>query len=253
MGYIEISKVGVDILLMLSIIYLAWRLAKPSTSFDDGRVRQLEESLRSLIREAEESSRSLGDHLMRRQQGMEKLLHEFESAEGRIQRTVKGADTKISELENEIHKAALVLRSSSQSAPPRRVEPPETSSFTESHYVRTPAMAPQPEGVTARRPLSQEIEREVYDNAYEVPLEQVVAKAEQVASISQSMPSRTRPVLSKLEDTKDRLHSMRSAVERWEASAGRSAVDTQNTMSEETADDSRLGVLGSARRQATTV
>lgn len=232
MGYLEISKIGVDVLLMLSLMYLAWRFSKQRPTQAEGRVTQLEESLRGLVREAEDASRSLEDRLLRRQQGLEKLLREMEAAEAKVHRTLKGADEKKGELEGEIHKAALVLRSSARTAPHRRMEPLEPA-FEEAHYShsaaapayndaqdnltmresarmrshprsaqRDPARAPE-----QRSALAQSVEKVIYDHSYEEPLQDVVSKADQLSAISVE-PQRS--AFAKLGETKERLHSMRA-------------------------------------------
>ncbi len=250
MSYIEFGKVFVDIVLVASMVYLAWRYTRPGSSLDDSRVKQLAESMRELIREAEESSRTLGDQLLRRQHAMEKLLHEIQSSENKAQSSIKIIDAKKAELEKEIHKAALILRSSLSSSSARRSEPVETVSESDEPLPRNGYVAPVSSAPIVRRSLAQEVEKEVFVDGYEEPLEQVMAKAEQVSVAMADAQRRARPVLSKLEDNKDRLHSMRSAVERWEATR---VASEERGVVEESAGDPRLGVLGSMRRQATAV
>jgi hypothetical protein len=86
-------KLGVDILLMCSIIAFVVRvLRNPSNPRGLRQLGELDGSIRGLIKEAENAGKSLNDQLIRRQDGLEKLLFDFESCEKRIIRLQSRAE-----------------------------------------------------------------------------------------------------------------------------------------------------------------
>lgn len=109
MNHIELWKLGTDILLMLSLAYLSIRVVRASgSSVHNGRMIELEATLRALIKEADASGRGLSDTLNKRQQGLERLLVDLEGAEHRVSRIVSSTEDLKSSLEQQASRLQLV-------------------------------------------------------------------------------------------------------------------------------------------------
>ena len=106
MQQIELWKIMCDVFLMLSLVWLGVRFLRSPTSMGARRqVAELEGSLRALIKEADATGRSLNDQLLKRQQGLEKLMYDLESAEHRVTRVVSQAEESRNALEMETSRA----------------------------------------------------------------------------------------------------------------------------------------------------
>lgn len=93
MAQFEMWKLLVDAGLGISLLYLALRFIKAGVSPQNVRqVQALESSLKGLIHEADMAGSTFNDQLVRRQQSLESLLRDLESAEGRIQRSAHTAE-----------------------------------------------------------------------------------------------------------------------------------------------------------------
>ncbi len=106
MSNLDIMKMASDIMLLLSLVWLSFRFVRtPGTGAWNSRMADLESSIRSLIREADEAGRSLGDQLARRQRELEKALYDAETIEGRINKAIIGAEDRKGQLDIQIGKA----------------------------------------------------------------------------------------------------------------------------------------------------
>ena len=89
-------KYLVDFMLMLSIIYFSFRVLKsPERAKNLTRLSELNDSLENLVKDANESSQLLSEHLLSRQNKLEKLLTELHAVETRILKiNAQGEDIK---------------------------------------------------------------------------------------------------------------------------------------------------------------
>ncbi len=93
MAQLGIWSIGIDVALLLSLIFLCYRFMRSEESpLGTQNLHNLEGSLQRLITEADKAGRSLNDHLVRRQQSLEKLLSEIGSAEQRVNIAVATAE-----------------------------------------------------------------------------------------------------------------------------------------------------------------
>jgi hypothetical protein len=99
-------------------------VAAPSNNVN---VQEIEQSLRKVISDAEESSLELNRELQKRQKSLEQLLFDLEGAEQRAERSRADADQRISALNNAIEAAGNVeIR-------PARRDSKNTAILNESH------------------------------------------------------------------------------------------------------------------------
>jgi hypothetical protein len=103
----EVLKLGLDLVLIISLVYLCLKIFKGETAntASGPNVLALEGSLRSVIRESEEAGRLLNDQLLKRQRGLEQVLFEVETVEHRINRAVLKAEETRGLLDIELAKA----------------------------------------------------------------------------------------------------------------------------------------------------
>ncbi|MDZ4786476.1 MAG: hypothetical protein SGJ02_10410 [bacterium] len=94
-----------DIALLAAILFITYRSVRQSSSTNivqgpnlKENVKEIEESIKKLISEAEESSRELNKDLSRKQRSLEQILFDIESVETKISRTTSSAQEKIEEL-----------------------------------------------------------------------------------------------------------------------------------------------------------
>jgi hypothetical protein len=90
MTSLAIAKLVIDGILLLSLSYVAFRLIgkqQPSTIANLARLKELEISLKEVIRDADDAGRSLSDDLLGRKRDLEKVLTEVEGAESRINKS----------------------------------------------------------------------------------------------------------------------------------------------------------------------
>lgn len=82
-----------DIGLMIALCYMCFRfLRSPQTTSHMKQVAELDATLKGLIKEAGMAGNSLNDQLVRRQQSLEKLLMDLETAEQRANRAIDSAE-----------------------------------------------------------------------------------------------------------------------------------------------------------------
>ncbi len=109
MQQIELWKIMCDVFLMLSLVWLGIKFLRSPTSMSARRqIAELEGSLRALIKEADAAGRSLNDQLLKRQQNLEKLMYDLESAEHRVNRVVSQAEESRNALEMETSRARRI-------------------------------------------------------------------------------------------------------------------------------------------------
>ena len=107
MEHFETIKIGIDVLLVLSVIGLALGFGKKSSNglgIQAGRITELAGMLKALVKQADSSGRSLNDQLMKRRAEMEKLLYEIETVEHRINKSITSAEESRSLLEIDTEK-----------------------------------------------------------------------------------------------------------------------------------------------------
>lgn len=141
MQHLELWRLGTDILLMLSLIWLAVRhVRSASTTRARREVAQLDQSLKTLIKEADTSGRNLNEQLRKRQQELEKLLSELESGENNLRVTLGRVEKAAQNFENARNCAPLTPPSVPVGAhpPPAVAQAPEPPSFQSASAPQTP-------------------------------------------------------------------------------------------------------------------
>lgn len=99
---IEIWKIVTDVLLAAGLVYLGWRLLSSGRLTQaTSRLNELELELKRIISQAEESGRTLGDHLLKRQQDLERLLGDIGNAEYRVNKIISSAEENKASLQSE--------------------------------------------------------------------------------------------------------------------------------------------------------
>ena len=167
-------KLAGDVLLALSIVFLTFRLARSRggqiASFE---TRQLESTLRGLIAEAGEASKSFNDQLAKRQRELERILFDASTAESRITRSLSNAEEQQGNLETQAGrvsrqieelrietKALLDAKSQLQNAAPRaRAEIRHSAAVREQEFrsEETPSEF-YSEATAATAPLAERVE-----------------------------------------------------------------------------------------------
>jgi len=190
-----------DTLLMGTLLYFCVRsLRSPTNPKTIRQVGELESTLKGLIREAEASGKGLNDQLLRRQDALEKVLLDLETAEQRITRGMKGAEDTGMTLEHAVGKAHRAIKQLAEAIerseealanipknePIIQVEIPKPPSFEEAVRV-------QPKRETRER--SFELSRSVNERSFDPqPLEE-------------APPPRSRPLAASVERHVDRVPS----------------------------------------------
>ena len=102
---IQIWKIISDVLLVGSLIYLSYKIAKGHTAPLERRAYGLQTSLKMLLDEAESSSKHLNEKLLRRQTELQKSLSDLKSFEDKIEgSTTKGESIEL-RLKEQLRKA----------------------------------------------------------------------------------------------------------------------------------------------------
>lgn len=110
-------KLLLDGMLLVSLAVLCYQMLRLGAS--DGRserINRLENTLRSLVQEADSASRSLGEQLSKRQQALEQLLFDIGLIESRVNRLITGAEEKKHELDQQLSRLSQSLKLAEQSA-----------------------------------------------------------------------------------------------------------------------------------------
>lgn len=276
-----------DTLLMGTLLYFCVRsLRSPTNPKTIRQVGELESTLKGLIREAEASGKGLNDQLLRRQDALEKVLLDLETAEQRITRGMKGAEDTGMTLEHAVGKAhraikqlAEAIERSEEAAtnlpkndPILPVEIPKPPSFEEAIRVQprretrersfdlSPARSersfdPQPlEEAPRSRPLAASVERHVERApADRTPLDR--------APVDRSIGSELAKVYSAAEQmlrAGEDLHTVhrRTKLPMEQVQRLSQLVNQEGIEEEELPPppkvDPRLGVLGGASRRNST-
>lgn len=112
MTQVEIIKLLVDGTLLAAVGYLAIMFGRTQVSGGHAarELRSVEESVRRLIRDADEASRELNDQLLRREQGLKRTLGDIDSAEKRGREVLATIESKDSELRSKIEVVRELMR-----------------------------------------------------------------------------------------------------------------------------------------------
>jgi len=275
MSHLELWKLCADILLLVGLGWLGLRLARGQGSSVTGmrEVRELEASLKELLHEAEGASRTLQERLSRRQQGLERLLQDLESAEHRARDTLRArpepeaAARSAVKLERE---AAAPRRAAPLEPPPGKASAGPLSSQIETIQEPTresavsrwsatniygdpippPASPAAPAAATPARtpaPIAKQIEVEVSPTAGAI--DEVYAAAEELLRAGRDLEFVSRRTRLPLEEVRmlSRIVIQENQARRGEP--GASVIDEPVAGA-----DPRLGVLGTPiRRQVQTI
>lgn len=127
MGEFATWKLVIDILLLASLTFLCLRFLKATRAGTSTReLIELETTLKRLIREAERGGQSLSEALTKRQDGLQKLLFEIETVEGRVNRAIEDSETRKKALSAEMSRAKVLAETLVRDVQPERSEPKKT-------------------------------------------------------------------------------------------------------------------------------
>lgn len=147
MDNIQNWKLASDILLLLSLAYICYRLSRGTHSGPNPRqLLELETSLRALIQDADTQGRSLNQQLSRKQENLQKLLIELETTESRLNRSITQAEEKLTNIEIELSRTRKLSSAQANNQAPDSYEmhdhnPPRAAqqSYNTASYI-----APEP-------------------------------------------------------------------------------------------------------------
>lgn len=226
MAYFAMIKLGTDILLVLSMVFLCYRLlASGSISGKTSQLMILEASLKGLIKDAEGAGRSLNDELQRRQYTLEKLLQDFEGSEKRIAQIQDLATKQAQDLEQKAKAAHALITKIAQNATATSIASKQTEQKVD---VEEDAPEPPSFQATAVRP-SQE--------RHKLP----ERRTQQNTRLTERIERTVAPTSEAIERTAEEVRKL--------AETTQPSVETIN----EEKIDSRLGVLGAMKRQVQTL
>lgn len=102
----QLWKITTDLGLLLSILYFGYRFLKnQAPAVNHSELESLNNSLKSAIRDADESTKNLSEQLQKRKQALEKLMFDLETVEHRINRAITTAEERKGELDIAIRRA----------------------------------------------------------------------------------------------------------------------------------------------------
>jgi hypothetical protein len=90
---LQIWKIAADVLLIMSLIYLSYRIAKGTTEPLERKARGLEASLKMLLDEADQASKQLNDKLGKRQSELQKSLFDLKTLEDRLESSLTKSES----------------------------------------------------------------------------------------------------------------------------------------------------------------
>lgn len=93
MADLQIWKIAADVLLIMSLIYLSYRIAKGTTEPLERKARGLEASLKMLLDEADQASKQLNDKLGKRQSELQKSLFDLKTLEDRLESSLTKSES----------------------------------------------------------------------------------------------------------------------------------------------------------------
>lgn len=280
MTQVEIIKFLVDGTLLAAVGYLAITFGRSQLSGGQAarELRAVEESVRRLIRDADEASRELNDQLLRREQALKRTLSDIDVAEKKARELFSNVETKDSELRARIEVARELTRAPLQSSVvvPHVAAHPAAPSSTASAQPVSPA--PQVELQNLARKHWTEVDDE--DDDFGIKVDQEVKPAARSAGLAASIerqqvsPEIKIPVGATLQDIIKAAHRMIQEGAELQTVAARTrlpleqvhllarAFKTRENQSQRSAQsahtmstskmaptDSRLGVLGSIKRE----
>ena len=270
MSQIHIWQILVDAGLVTTILFVSAKWIKGGISNGlSQKLIDLEGSLRGLIAEADAAGRTLNDQLLRREQNLERLLNEVEGTERRIQQSLVDFEAKRNELIQHNQKPKRMVEDPAielKVARPKindnnRIEVIEPLEFVD---TPTPKKVPQPSqrrGNTSIQEALQkksnseraarlkpqiEVTNEIPNKSTLDHMRAVYAQAElmikqgerlELISAQTEIPEQELILLSQM------IEVEREEEERLNASSPTSRIDR----------DSRLGILGSMKRQVQTL
>jgi len=143
MDYLSLWKLTIDGFFILAIGYLAYRLWQQSKQpVNLIALRELEVSLRGLLKEAERSGVQLSDELSRKKRALEQLLYDVEGAEQRIQRNLTEADSSLRGMQERSAQAARAERVSHLATNEQELHRPAPSLQSKASTTSTEAYQP---------------------------------------------------------------------------------------------------------------
>lgn len=188
MVYYAQIKLGTDILLVLSLVLLCYRLlVSGSLSGKTTQLMLLEASLKGLIKDAEGAGRSLNDELQRRQHSLERVLTDFEGHEKRLTAMQEGTTKQLQEVDAKAKNAQAVFARLSQMSTPAPLraseEAPEPPSFQSLTSRSEKERHKLPERRTQRNRLAEKIERAIAPTTEAV--EQTTREVQQITEVAE--------------------------------------------------------------------
>ncbi len=271
----------IDILLMGSLVFLAYRLTKAeSVAVKIDRVGDLEKTLRKIINESQEASIDLDQKLRSRQKDLEVLLTDLQSLESRVSGSFKESKAIKDELDLELENGKLLIKKiislvnvskqekqTSLKKPiisdDNRIETIEdeinhkainltnevNEEKPEKQYIVKDSFIKQPEKT---QPLAKKIEREVIDlrSSQTGDLAMDRMTSQRLYDLAEGMLKRgasLQIVSQRTNLSLDEVEKIRKIV------VSNDENENENKRIVTSNDDARLGVLSKMRREITTL
>jgi hypothetical protein len=271
---VVVWRLAVDIALVTAILVMTFRWMRTSRAQALlPKTLELEASLRALIAEADGAGRHLNDQLLRREQNLEKLLQEVSQAEAQLRRSIESGEDRSKELARAVQSArelnltaspssapagrAADIRPASRAAELSRADDTEPAWGEEDFVPPAPRTAPPAAPRTSRNapvhPVAAPEQKIFSEDNFQVdppaaaarnPLHTAYTNAEQL--LKQGSQIEQVSAQTKLSADQVRLLAQMIEVERVEEQRPKGRfMGTERS-------DSRLGVLGTIRKQTST-
>lgn len=220
------AKLIIDCVLMTTLLLLSMKIVRsPVSGRAMRKLEGLEQTLRSLVKDADASSRGLTEELRGHQADLRKLLVEIETAEIRLNRSLSAVENTVREAERvRVEPTASILPN--QSAPPikhyqsttpssgTRLEPERITEFAASpqrshtplEFLLDPIEAPQP-------PRFETAVKTKAPPVLRAPPQRASATSAQVPASNNSAPRNSSSLSRQLEKTIDKPSSSQSSLE----------------------------------------
>lgn len=134
-------KLALDGALVASLVYMCVKFrGTTGPNVNVGHLRELESSLKQLLKEAERSSMTLGEELTRKKGQLEQLLFDIETAEQRMNRSIDEA----SELKRGLREASRRAQENAQVTSEQEPVREKAAAVSKPQSVNASQQAPQP-------------------------------------------------------------------------------------------------------------
>lgn len=215
MAYLDYIRLAVDGGLFAALLVLAVRFLRATgPQINHLKLVELDASLKALVKEADAASRSLNDQLLKRQKGLEQLLFDLQTSEGKLSRLITSCEEQKGILDLRLSRAQNFTRDVPRAEARAAVESlaPEYSEAPRAAAPRSRAPSP-----SMRRPSSRNQRIEIRDEELDmsIPAEEPAVEPpsfEQIVPVKAARTARNSQLEQKIERFVDREESAPAAA-----------------------------------------